>query len=87
MEDIPDLDEHIHSKAKAETPHEEPKKKVERPQRLVSHRKHDDDSDFSIETSRLEDIDPPVQVAEKKPEQKKVEPAKPHPKDAEQSTA
>lgn len=63
-----------------EEPHEEPKQKVAVVQEtttFTSRRKHDDDSDFSIETSRLEDIDIPAQVAEKK-----KEPAKPQLKDA-----
>ena len=76
MEDLPDLDEHIHAKAKAEKAREEPKKKVEHVQQTAHRRNHAEDSDFSIETSRLEDIDAPVQAAEKKAEAPKKEPAK-----------
>ena len=76
LEDIPDLDEHIHAKAKAEKPREERTERVEHVQKTAGRRKHADDSDFSIETSRLEDIDAPVQAAEKKAEAPKKEPAK-----------
>jgi len=82
LEDIPDLDEHIHSKEKAEKLHDETHKKVEHVQKTGGRRKHDEEPDFSIETSRLEDIDAPAQVAEKKPEHKKKEPSKLQLKDA-----